>query len=369
MTTEPGSLGPRTGLFEHALRLHQRYPDSPLPRDGEPYPDGDLHRRRQRPRTRKDQRLRGSDVAVILDVHFGKADAPPSKLADAFHDVEVPIHYNEHIAAAALRADRQRVRQTGRWLVRHSTDRCSATVGLALLATDWAEEDIPLIQTIGLLSDRFGALAAEALRRRRGGEEALLWLAQRVEGWGRVYLIEALCRGGVHASRRWLLRHACDGDFLNGYFAGKVATAAHLHEAIVGTEVDDDLVDHTGRLLKIMAGCGGMGMTLEHYPPAPVVLAAHVAHLDRQTPTVNRYVDAAVIADHLASDKPERSGCTTEQRDQLVRQYLAVLDRQDWCDEVRAGLDEDGEFFAWFTANVAARLHLRAFTDVTGGDR
>ncbi|MEU8301836.1 hypothetical protein AB0C04_31685 [Micromonospora sp. NPDC048909] len=55
----------------------------------------------------------------------------------------------------------------------------SATVGLALLATDWAEEDIPLIQTIGLLSDRFGPLAAEALRRRRGGEEALLWLAQR----------------------------------------------------------------------------------------------------------------------------------------------------------------------------------------------
>jgi hypothetical protein len=291
-------------------------------------------------------------------MHFGKADAPPSELADAFHDVDVPIHHNEHIAAAALRADRQRVQQTGRWLVRHSTDRCSATVGLALLATDWAEEDVPLIQTIGLLSDRFGPLAAEALRRRRGGEEALLWLAQRAAGWGRVYVIEALCGRGVYASRRWLLRHACDGDYLNGYFAGRVATAAHLHEAIVGTEVDDDLVDHTGRLLKIMAGCGGMGMTLQH-----------VAHLGRQAPTVSRYVNAAVIADHLADRAPDRSGCTAEQRDHLVRRYLAVLDRQDWCDMVRAGLDPDSDFFSWFAGNVAARLQLRAFTDLTGEDR
>ncbi|MFI6825325.1 hypothetical protein ACIBJE_30910 [Micromonospora sp. NPDC050187] len=369
VTTEPGALGPGTSLFEHALRLHQRCPDLPLPRDGEPYPDDESHRRRQRRQTRRDQRLTGSDVAAILDAYFGRVESAPRELVDAFHDVDVPIHHNEHIAAAALRADRQRVRQTGRWLVRHSTDRCATTVGLALLATDWQEDDIPLIQTIGLLSNRFGPLAAEALRRRRGGVDGLLWLAQRVAGWGRVYVIEALCRGGAYASRQWLLRHACDGDVLNGYFAGQVATAAHLHEAIIGSEADDDLVDHTGRLLKIMAGCGGMGMTLEHYPPAPIVLAAHVAHLGRQAPAVNRYVDAAVIADHLTHKAPQRSGCTTEQRDQLVRQYLAVLDRQDWCDTARAGLGPGSDFVAWFAGDVAARLRLRAFADLTGDDR
>ncbi|MEV0215789.1 hypothetical protein [Micromonospora sp. NPDC050695] len=231
VTTEPGSLGPQISLFDHALRLHRPDPGSPPPRDGEPYPDDERHPRRRRSKTRRDRRLDGADVAVILDAHFGTADAPPNELVDAFCDVDVPIHRNEHIAAAALRADRQRVRKTGRWLVRHSTDRCSATVGLALLATDWADNDVPLIQTIGLLSDRFGPLAAEALQRRREGGQALLWLAQRVTGWGRVYVIEALCRHGAAASRQWLRRHACDGDFLNGYFAGKVATTAHLHEA------------------------------------------------------------------------------------------------------------------------------------------
>ncbi|BEL04485.1 hypothetical protein Q0Z83_026760 [Actinoplanes sichuanensis] len=255
------------------------------------------------------------------------------------------------------------MRQTGRWLVRHGTDRRAVTVGLALLTADSAEEDIPLIQTIGLLSDQFGSLAAEALQRRRGGTEALVWLAERVAGWGRVYVVEALCRSGAAGSRAWLLRHACDGDHLNGYVAGKVATAAHLHEAVTRTDVDDDLIDHTGRLLRIMADCGGMGMTLEKYPPAPAVLAAHAAHLARQPPAANRYVDAALIAGHLTAKPPNRHGCTTEQRDHIVQQYLAVLDRPEWRATIRESRDLNRDFFAWFTGHIAAKLRLGPFSD------
>lgn len=247
-------------------------------------------------------------------------------------------------------------------------DRCSTAIGLALLATDRAEEDIPLIQTIGLLSNTFGLLAATALERRHGGEQALLWLAQRVAGSGRIYVIQALCRYQP-APRQWLLRHACDGDIFDGYYAGQIATSCHLHEAIVSTEFDDDLVDHTGRLLAAMADSFGMGMTLEHYPPAPIVLAAHAAHLSQQAPTVSRYIEAGVIAFHLTNKTPQECGCTTEQRDHIVRQYLAVLDRDDWCDTIRANLDQANRHSVWFAANVATRLRLRAFTDPPGDDR
>ncbi|MEU8046705.1 hypothetical protein AB0B71_21490 [Micromonospora echinofusca] len=106
-------------------------------------------------------------------------------------------------------------------------------------------------------------------------------------------------------------------------------------------------------------------MTLEHYPPASAVLAAHVAHLVEQAPTVRRYIDAAVTADQLAEKAPERSGCTAEQRDELVQQYLAVLDRQDWCTTIRSDFDPDSDAYFWFAGNVAMRLQLRAFTDPT----
>jgi hypothetical protein len=151
---------------------------------------------------------------------------------------------------------------------------------------------------------------------------------------------------------------------VHGYFA----TAAHLHEAIVGTEIDDDLVDHTGRLLKIMVDCAGRGRTLEHFPPGPIVLAVHAAHLGQQTPSVSRYIDAVVIADHLVTKAPEKCGCSTEQRDHIVQQYLAILNRQDWCDIASDDLDWDNDFRAWFAANIAARLYLRAFMEMTDGD-
>ncbi|HEX5596561.1 MAG TPA: hypothetical protein VFX61_11190 [Micromonosporaceae bacterium] len=344
------------------MRLHREEPDSPLPRDGEPYPDEESHRR-QTPRAPKDYRLTGAAAAAVLDAHFARPSAVPSDLANAFHDVYVPIHPNEHISAAACRIDAQRIRETGRWLVRHATDRCATTVGLALLATVWDEEDIPLIQTIGLLSRLFGPLAAHALERRRGGVQSLLWLAERVTGWGRVYVVESLCKVGGSAARPWLLRRACDGDYLNRYFAGEVATAAYLHEAIIRADPDSDVIDHTGRLLTIMADSSGMGMTLSAYPPADVVLEAYVGHISRLEPTVERYFIATQLADYLQQAVAERLGWPLGRRERILHRYLSLLDRQGWSQVARSGLAAGDHRITWLADEIAPRIGLRAFID------
>jgi hypothetical protein len=303
------------------------------------------------------------EAAAVLDAYFARPGAEPDELAWAFHGAYVPIHRNEHIAAAALRADRRRVQMAGRWLVRHGPDRCSALVGLALLATDWAEEDIGLIKMIGLLSDKFSPLAADALKRRRGGVEALLWLGDRVDGWGRVYVVEALCGAGGSTARPWLLRRACNGDFLNGYFAGKVATAAHVHEAITASDADDQVIDHTGRLLRMMAGASGMGVTWKDYPAIQPVLDAHVGHLAHQVPTMARYIDAALIADYLAQTSPSAAGLAPQHKDHLLNRYLGVLRSSEWSETARTGYDPASKFHAWFAEKIAARLRLPAFTE------
>ncbi|GAA2161521.1 hypothetical protein [Actinomadura napierensis] len=307
--TEPGALGDQSSLYDHALRLHRPTPEAPLPRDGMPYPDEDRHRRRGPRESPVDRRRRGMAAAAILDAYFARPDAHPDDLVWAFHEVDVPIHRNEHITAAALRAEAEGVRRTGRWLVRHSPDRCSVLIGLALLATGGAEEDVQLVRTIGLLSDTFGALTADALERRSDGAAALLWLAERVGGWGRVYVVKALCRRGGDEARSWLLRRACDGDLLNGCFAGLVATAAHLHEAITCDAPDDE--------------------------------DAHVGHLARQKPSWTRYVRAAHIADHLAQSEPGRFGLTPERRDDLLGRYLDVLRHPEWSAAARAAVDPE----------------------------
>ncbi|MFD7654052.1 hypothetical protein ACFV4N_08755 [Actinosynnema sp. NPDC059797] len=352
--SEGTGAGPRTSLFDHASCLHERHPDGPLPDYGEPFPN-DPPPSRARRDARTDLRRDGADVAAVLDGHFA-GDGHPSELAGALSGLAVPIHRNDHVAAAALRADRERVRRTGRWLVRHGAGQAEVLVGLALLGTDWRddEDEIALIRMIGLLSRTFGPLAAAALERRRHGEDALLWLGDRVDGWGRVHVVEALCRRAGERSRRWLRRRACDGDVLNSYFAGRVATVAHLHHAIT-TESDDELVDHTGRLPAVLGHASGMGMDLGRYPPARQVVEAHVAHLARQGPTRDRFAAAVCLAGLLAGPGAV-AGATREQRTRLVGRYRAVLDRDEWC----RVLDDAEDRWAWLRGTGVA-LGLRAF--------
>ncbi|MEU8920436.1 hypothetical protein AB0D10_05780 [Kitasatospora sp. NPDC048545] len=355
-TSGPPSPELRTSLYEHAVRLHRLTPDGPLPRDGEPYPDDD----RLRPKAPEDRRRAGVPVARVLDEQFAKPSGP-RPLADAVRDLYVPIHPDDDIAAAARRTDAGRVRRTGRWLVRHGTDESTVTVGLALLAEAGTPDDAPLIRTIGLLSNTFGPLAARALERLDGGTEQLLWLADRVANWGRVYVVEALCRLDDPAARRWLLRKAIDGDFLNGYVAGKVATAARLHEAVTELGRDVELLDHTGRLLSMLTHSSGMGMTLRHYPHAATVLTAHARHVGGASPTVRRFGVVATLALHLATEPVEDSGCTEARRDAVLASYLALLDREDWCGTARAALAAGDDWLHWFAGHSASRLPLRAF--------
>jgi hypothetical protein len=157
---------------EPALQLRQQSPDGPRPHGGEPWPDAARHDRRQPEAA--DRCQEGAAVAEILDRHLGCPSAEPADVADAFHDVDVPaLKRDPYIEAAALRADREKVRSAGRWFVRNCGDRCSASVGLALLATDWVIEDgdVEFLWTIGLLSSRFTALAVECLN----CPDAVLW--------------------------------------------------------------------------------------------------------------------------------------------------------------------------------------------------
>lgn len=356
--------GTTTPLFAHALRLYGLTPDGPLPGDGEPYPDEERRRSRREPNRPRDPDRIGAGVAAVLDRYFGDPRAHPRRLVGRFHGIHVPIRPDARITGAALRAG-ERAGEAGRWLVRHGTETDDVVVGLALLAAVGTADDVPYIRTIGLLSCTFGPLAAHALERLPDGAKPLLWLADRVTGWGRVYVVEALCRlvDGRPDVRHWLLRNAVDGDCLNGYFAGKVARAARLHQALTGPSVDAETVDHTGRLLHVLAGCQGMGMTLARYPHADEVLGALLRHLQRLGPSPDRCHYAAALLAGGLGEGGDAGSIGPAPRWQAHRDgYLALLDRDDWCETAREALAA-GDDGTDRLAEAPFVLEPRAFDD------
>jgi hypothetical protein len=297
------------------------------------------------------------EAARLLAGHFANPAAQPHELALAFHGLYVPIHPNGHIDAAAEDADRERVLETGRWLMRNGTDRCAVTIGLAILGAVGTEApDVPLVQTIGLLSNRFGPLAARALKRANGGAQALLRLAERTEGWGRVYVVEALCDLRDPATYPWLLRKAVDGDILNGYFAGKVAITCRLHETIDQFGSDPELVDATSRLLCIMSECEGMGAALGSYPHSGRVLDAHSRALAQMDPPI-RIQAAALIARYLGRKNPAAAATSAAWSGARAR-YIKTLRCEAWAEAARAAVAREDRLMSWIAKDIAPELGL-----------
>lgn len=298
------------------------------------------------------------EAARLLAGHFANPAAQPRELALAFHGLYVPIHPNGHIDAAAEDADRDRALETGRWLVRNGTDRCAVTIGLAILGAVGIEApDVPLVQAIGLLSNRFGPLAARALKQADSGAQALLWLAERTGGWGRVYVVEALCDLRDPATYPWLLQKAVDGDILNGYFAGKVAITVRLHEAADQFGSDPELVDATSRLLSIMSECEGMGATLGTYPHSGVVLDAHSRALAQLDPTPARILAAAVIARYLCQKNPAAAATSAAWNGARAR-YIETLRCEAWTEAARVAVARESRLMSWIAKDIAPKLGL-----------
>jgi hypothetical protein len=171
------------------------------------------------------------------------------------------------------------------------------------------------------------------------------------------------------AARPWLLRRACDGDFLNGYFAGEVAKVSALHEAIVDPAADDDLIDHAGQLLGQMTGCEGMGLTIRHHPHAVTVFEAHLGRFRELWPTVERVTTAAALVSYLSADAVEELDWPPGKLDEIRDGYVSVLNRGQWCAIARRAV-RTGEwslrsgFFRQLAATMAPRLGLRVFDGI-----
>jgi len=164
-------------------------------------------------------------------------------------------------------------------------------------------------------------------------------------------------RGRDPTTYRWLLTRAVDGDFLNGYFVGKVAVVVELHAAVAQFDTDPELVDAVGRLLYVMSGDEGMGMTLRRYPHCGVVLAAHSRAFAGLTPTSARIHAAAIVAQYLGRENPA-NGAASAAWDEARAAYIVLLRREDWVEAARAAMARNDKRALWIARNTAPELGL-----------
>ena len=173
----------------------------------------------------------------------------------------------------------ERVHALGSLLAREAPRRGAVKFGLALLGTIVGAEDDQLLLELGA-HEEFTLFAAVALLNQGRGDEVLYALARRVDGWGRIQVVERLATTKNPEIQGWLLREGFRNTVMDEYLAHTCAVAGALHIALQAPQVDRPLLRGAAGILTALAN-GGPAEDLADYEHAELAITGFVEQLER----------------------------------------------------------------------------------------
>lgn len=243
--------------------------------------------------------------------------------------------------------------------VTEAPDREPVKFGVAILGLFQNPANVVLFQTIGR-HEEFTLFAAVALARISDDPEQALWLlAQNVNGWGRIHIVERLSDTENPEIKNWLLREGYQNWVMYEYLAYTCATAGGLLAALSEDTIDRELLTSAGELLTALIN-GGPAQDINGYDDGALATELFLRHLESAAETLDDFIHAHAIRGCLSNedaDWEERSqrGWTSERRTELLAACDRILNRSEWKDKARHGLKSDDEM-AFHRANQVAEL-------------
>ncbi|WP_406094384.1 hypothetical protein [Streptomyces sp. NBC_01013] len=259
-------------------------------------------------------------------------------------------HRNVHLLVRGLPLEHEaRARAFARCLVRTGHSRQAVCIGLALLARIGEPEDVPDLETLGLLRDLVGPVvhALDTMDKRAA---ALLFLRNQEEAPELRGLLAALGAGDDRAVRERLaalprtmgpeiVRRAAEASWMQQLLRSDVPAAEDSGPLITPRPGNAALLAQAGWMLFLMARARDYSPEILLYReavPAHESFARGARHL---APTLDHYALLLSAVQELRSGPVVLHDWGPGQREALLSELVTVLDRAEW----RAVVDRDGE--------------------------
>jgi hypothetical protein len=276
--------------------------------------------------------------------------AQASALALADHLVE------EIVEKQSLNADR--LAQLAVWIAKNAPDREAVKLALALLGLLPAANERELLMTLGR-HEEFTLYSAVALTNTCGAEadRPLRELAEHVDGWGRIQIVERLAKTEDPAIKRWLVREGYKNSVMYEYVAYTCAVAGGLLRELQQLSVDSALLTGAGDIIVALIA-GGPAENMDDYADGAAVVQRYVHHLQGHPKAIAQLTVLGRIRTFLReeADWTARAarGWSTGLRSSLEDKVAELTAAATWTDLVHEGLasDDPGTFGA---ADLAAR--------------
>ncbi|TDC84784.1 hypothetical protein [Actinomadura sp. 7K507] len=300
-------IGDGPSYYEHARRLLRRSGSGHPPKDGFPPPDWDAARRPRSPSGPELDGLLGALEDVVADWPPGREEL--LRLDGPLRDLHLMHERGEVRARVLAREDlpRERLHTLGRWLARTGARIGAVELGLILLGIVGNDDDGETILTLGLLEGPC-CCAADALADSQSRPyEALYAMARKRRGWARIDAVKHMRGATVDGHiKDWLVREACEGNFLDVYIADIVAGAGDLAGALAA-DADDDVLNGAKWILIAMCDREAPTTSILDFPAAETVLTAYARRVLAGPSTLGRLQSLMFVDDFLHSGLAERA--------------------------------------------------------------
>lgn len=208
------------------------------------------------------------------------------------------------------------------FLIFESPDREIVKLGIALIGTfnlHSFKGDLKILAT----HDEFSLLVFESLSRMSSYSESDLFeLAKKVDGWGRIQLVERLSKTNNQAIKHWILTQGYKNSIMYDYLAYTAADSGDLKYALSKDIVDKDILFAARDIIEsLILETNLVGISI--YPYAAETIELFIEHTlgdyDFHGHCVYKYIYEYVTDENKAWDYYKDNGWTNEKRTKIAK--------------------------------------------------
>ncbi len=245
------------------------------------------------------------------------------------------------------------------------TDKRNAVkFGIAILGLCQNKSVLNDIKILGL-HDEFTVYATIAIANLSDNAENDLWeLAKKVDGWGKIQLVDRLSRPELSEPiKDWLIYEGYKNSIMYEYLAHTCAINGELHKKLETDEINYKLFKSASDIIEALIVEHSPAEDITTYPFASQVIEDFIRHAKIQANDISDFNALHKIKDFLTElqndiGEQKENGWTQDIISNCLIEIVEILNSRDWKVAVFEGLKSNDNVMYWNAKHAAEKLEI-----------
>jgi hypothetical protein len=255
-------------------------------------------------------------------------------------------------------------------LATKSDQRNAVKFGIAILGLCQNKSVLDDLKILGL-HDEFTVYSTIAIAQLSDNPVLDLWhLAEKVDGWGKIQLVERLAVMDIDQPiKDWLIREGYKNSIMYEYLAYTCALHGELHEKLQQLQIDQQLFRSAADLLKALIAENNPAEDISTYSHAASVVENFIRHSRQHAGNIADLNTLYQLKDFLSElQNDPKPGSQNGWKKNLIAHCLAgiadILNSRDWKPLVYEDLKSPDNITYWNAKQAAKHLGIDLWATV-----